>query len=186
MRHHLVCHPDTPQSAVSSIRVDIARRPHGYVTLEFRAVGAMGEVRWPGEATGAPGPWTRADGLWQHSCFEAFATVPGETGYFEANFATSGRWAAYGFIDYRAGMRAADDIELAAGGWSIRPRRAILNASLRVPVAYEGADWLMGASAVIEATDGAKSYWALSHPPGPPDFHNRDCFVAAVPAPRAA
>ena len=32
-------------------------------------------------------------------------------------------------------------------------------------------------SAVIEATDGAKSYWALAHPPGRPDFHHRSSFA---------
>jgi len=30
---------------------------------------------------------------------------------------------------------------------------------------------------VIEEKDGAKSYWALAHPPGAPDFHHRDCFA---------
>src|SRR3546814_10579152 len=32
-------------------------------------------------------------------------------------------------------------------------------------------------SAVIEETDGTKSYWALRHPPGKPDFHHPDCFA---------
>jgi hypothetical protein len=30
---------------------------------------------------------------------------------------------------------------------------------------------------VIEETNGAKSYWALKHPPGKPDFHHADGFV---------
>src|SRR3546814_3736372 len=29
-------------------------------------------------------------------------------------------------------------------------------------------------SAVIEELDGTKSYWALAHPPGKPDFHHPD------------
>ena len=41
----------------------------------------------------------------------------------------------------------------------------------------------LGLSAVIEAMDGTKSYWALAHAPGPPDFHNRDCFTARLAAP---
>lgn len=44
----------------------------------------------------------------------------------------------------------------------------------------------MGLSAVIEERDGTKSYWALAHAPGSPDFHNRDCFIATLPAPSAA
>jgi hypothetical protein len=37
--------------------------------------------------------------------------------------------------------------------------------------------WRLGLSAVIEETSGHKSYWALAHPPGRPDFHHSDCFV---------
>ena len=36
-------------------------------------------------------------------------------------------------------------------------------------------------AAVIEEVGGHKSYWALAHPDGPPDFHNRDCFIAHLP-----
>ena len=36
-------------------------------------------------------------------------------------------------------------------------------------------------TAVIEEEGGHKSFWALAHPDGPPDFHNRDCFVAHLP-----
>ena len=44
-------------------------------------------------------------------------------------------------------------------------------------------EWQMGLSAVIEERDGTKSYWALAHAPGPPDFHNRNCWIARLPAP---
>lgn len=40
-----------------------------------------------------------------------------------------------------------------------------------------------GLSAVVEETDGTKSYWALRHPPGVPDFHHPDCFALELPAP---
>lgn len=36
---------------------------------------------------------------------------------------------------------------------------------------------LLGLSAVIEENDGAVSYWALKHPPGPPDFHDANTFI---------
>lgn len=38
-------------------------------------------------------------------------------------------------------------------------------------------------SAVIEEVDGTKSYWALRHPPGPPDFHHPDCFALTLGPP---
>jgi len=41
--------------------------------------------------------------------------------------------------------------------------------------------WRAGVSAVIEEIDGTKSYWALAHPPGEPDFHDADSFVLELP-----
>jgi hypothetical protein len=35
---------------------------------------------------------------------------------------------------------------------------------------------LIGLSAVVEATDGSLSYWALAHAPGRPDFHHAHSF----------
>jgi hypothetical protein len=49
-----------------------------------------------------------------------------------------------------------------------------------------GKDWELGISAVIETRDRQKSYWALAHPPGKPDFHHADCFAATLPAPEKA
>jgi len=39
------------------------------------------------------------------------------------------------------------------------------------------ASWHLALSAVIEEAKGNKSYWALVHPPGKPDFHHRDSFA---------
>ena len=33
---------------------------------------------------------------------------------------------------------------------------------------------MLALSAVIEAIDGAKTYWALAHPSDKPDFHHPD------------
>jgi hypothetical protein len=38
-----------------------------------------------------------------------------------------------------------------------------------------------GLAAVIEETSGRRSFWALAHPPGKPDFHHADCFTLEVP-----
>jgi len=46
--------------------------------------------------------------------------------------------------------------------------------------------WKLGLSAVIEERNGRKSYWALRHPAGQPDFHHPDCFALELaPARRA-
>ena len=62
-----------------------------------------------------------------------------------------------------------------------RPHAFELSARIRVPTLGK-ADWQIGVSAVIEETDGPKSYWALAHPPGDPDFHHPDCFALEFPA----
>jgi hypothetical protein len=57
-----------------------------------------------------------------------------------------------------------------------------LSAGLEDPALPSGRDWLMGLSAIIEESDGTKSFWALAHPPGKPDFHHPDCFTLELPA----
>ncbi len=119
----------------------------------------------------------RTDGLWQATCLEAFVGSDDNQDYLELNFSPSTRWASYHFDDYRAGMREAEiapviDIE-------VGERRYGLHARLELP---DAATWHVGLSAVIEELDGRKSYWALAHAPGKPDFHQRTCFVLQLPA----
>jgi hypothetical protein len=44
------------------------------------------------------------------------------------------------------------------------------------------AAWTLALSAVIEEMNGNKSYWALAHPQGAPDFHHADCFALELAA----
>jgi hypothetical protein len=54
-----------------------------------------------------------------------------------------------------------------------------------VPGLPAGSTWQLGLSAVVEEAGGGKSYWALAHPPGQPDFHSPDCFALELaPPPR--
>ena len=56
-----------------------------------------------------------------------------------------------------------------------------LDVRLEWPAFADGQVWRLGLAAVIEETDGNRSYWALAHPPGDPDFHHSDCFALALP-----
>ena len=117
----------------------------------------------------------RADGLWNTTCAEAFVGLPSGA-YLEFNFSPSGQWAAYRFDGPRQGMRdepAEIDVRLEAG----RDRMAI-EAAVRCAALEPGLT--LGMTAVIEERGGIKSYWALKHPPGPPDFHDRACFTALL------
>jgi len=46
--------------------------------------------------------------------------------------------------------------------------------------------WQLAMTAVIEEQGGRKSYWAMAHPAGAPDFHDPACFTGLVAAPGAA
>ena len=70
-----------------------------------------------------------------------------------------------------------------------RPDISVLQSEGAVEVTASFAARLLGPepalalSSVIEELDGTKSYWALAHPPGQPDFHHPACFAATLPAP---
>lgn len=173
MRKALRLHPDSRCAAVTGVEVEVARPRPGSLVLRYVVTGGIADLRLP--PVTAP---ERVDGLWRHSCFEAF--VRAEPAYYEFNFAPSTQWAAYRFSDYRSGMRVAGEIgaprtEVRSSGESY-----VLQASLlldELPDLPDDATWRLGLSAVIEEADGNKSYWALAHPPGKADFHHSDCFA---------
>jgi hypothetical protein len=174
MRLALKLHPDSASAAASSVEVEVTRPRDGALTLSYVVIGKISAMRAPSIATPA-----RADGLWQHTCFEAFINIPPNTGYHEFNFSPSTQWAAYRFADYRSGMQVASEISAPSIEVSSRPDNYTLQAALNLDTANvtRSGPWRLGLSAVIEDTNGNKSYWALAHAPGKPDFHRADCFT---------
>ena len=173
--HRLLPAPDMPHPAVE-IAVEVAVVEVGLFRLSFHVTGDVCSIIWP--PVTAP---ERVDELWQHSCFEAFLGLGDGPGYVEMNFAPSRQWAAYRFDDYRQGMQAladfdAPEINVEGGqgdGFALSARFDLSRLANASPIS-------LGLSAVIEDIDGNKSYWALRHPPGPPDFHHRDCFALTL------
>jgi len=174
MRVALKPHPETPCAAVSEIEVELWRTQSGGLVLRYVATGLIRDVQFP-----AFSGWTRADGLWEHTCFEAFIRAAGGQTYCELNFSPSSQWAAYVFDRYREGMREACDIhpqvemKYGEGLYELRAyiaRDQLEALSLRAP-------WRVALSAVIEQENGEKYYWALKHPPGKADFHHADGFA---------
>lgn len=139
-------------------------------------LGEVGRLKLPLAA-----PPVRTDELWRHTCFEAFAKAAGGEAYREFNFAPSGAWAAYSFQTYRQGMHIAEDV--VAPNVTLRRGPGWLEVAALADVGERPLR--LGLSAVIEAADGRKSYWALRHPPEKPDFHHPDCFAVEIPAPLA-
>lgn len=174
----------TAHSRLSCFPAHLAARP---ITIEARTqLDAAGLhlhylLRGSMEALRIP-VWhdisAAADGLWQHTCLEAFVALPDSPAYHEFNFSPANRWAAYAFDDYRqrntvwtAGeppcltrLDRADGLELTA----------LVPASLLPTPCPPGLS--VGLSAVIEAQDGHLDYWALTHPGSKPDFHHRAGF----------
>jgi hypothetical protein len=180
MRQALKPHPDSPCAAAIQIDVEVARPRPGTVSLSYIVTGDVSGLRMPASSVPA-----RADGLWEHTCFEAFLRAPSGSAYYEFNLAPSTRWAAYRFDDYRSGMRVADEIEAPRIDAQAADSNYTLHAELaldRLPDLPGDAAWRLGLSAVIKEASGDKSYWALAHPPGRPDFHHSDCFAQELPA----
>ncbi len=168
MRQSLIPHPDSVCSAVTAIDVEVTRPGPRRLVLRYLVSGDTAAILLPRTR-----PPERADELWQHTCFEAFlANTPG---YLEFNFSPSTQWAAWRFDGYREGMRNA-----AVGAPKIETLlgfdRFALRAELAMPVLGP-----MALSAVIEEKDGGKSWWALAHPEGSPDFHHDACFALELP-----
>jgi hypothetical protein len=172
--HDLVCHPDTPALAVSAVGARVAGCDEHWLTLRWRIEGAGRLVVPPLARRG------RADGLWATTCFELFV-MRAEPAYAEFNLSPSEQWAAYDFIDYREGM--AGRAMLRDPDCTFRPgiRFALFDAAIPRKALPE-LPARIGLSAVIEETGGVKSYWALAHPPGKPDFHAEACFAATLAA----
>jgi len=177
----LVCHPAAPCALPLQISVSLAAadgEAGAGLLLRYDLRGDVSHLRIP-EPT-SPGP---ADGLWQHTCFEAFVARADEAAYREFNFSPSGQWAAYRFSAQRVRDAAAEAarvpvapvLQLERGEDSLtllawQPLHALPQAPLRQPLE-------IGLTAVIETTDGQLSYWALRHPAERPDFHHRGGFV---------
>jgi hypothetical protein len=178
MRRALKLHPDSHCDAVSGIEVDIARpRPHALI-LRYSIRGKVADIAWPPRT--AP---IRADELWRHTCFEAFVREGSGERYFECNFAPSTQWAMYAFSDYRSEMRRVERTKAPRIVSHSDDAHYELDVSVEFGAAPDATTWRLGLSAVIVETNGRISWWALSHPPGKPDFHHSDCFALTLPAP---
>ena len=178
MHHTLKLHPDSHRAAVAQIDVAVTRA-RGQLTLTYLITGKIADIRLPPPAARA-----RTDGLWQHTCFEAFVRKSPSPRYYEFNFAPSTQWAAYRFRGYREGMVSVEDMPSPL----IESRQTAETYSLQAALKLDAqpslpADdvWHLNLTAVIEETNGHKSHWALAHPAAKPDFHHADCFVLEVP-----
>lgn len=179
-KHALICHPETASRVVDSLEIQVELAEGGRLWIRYHLQGMIDKLAVPG-----PQEPTRADNLWQTTCFELFLRKKGRSNYAEFNFSPSSSWAAYEFADYRSGMTSLELPAAPKVGLDGSDSHFALEVELELPEPWGGLPVLAGFSAIVEGIDGAKSYWALAHTPGKPDFHRKDCFALTLPAPEA-
>ncbi|MCV0437308.1 MAG: DOMON-like domain-containing protein [Hydrogenophaga sp.] len=181
LRAPLRCHPATPGGVALAVSAEVHPRAEG-LHLSYMLRGDIAALCIPSPA--AP---VATDGLWQHTCFEAFVAVDGEAAYQEFNFSPSSAWAAYRFCAERARDAVAEGqrpVRLPAPQVSVTSEA--LTLTTRVPASalpLSPAVLSIGLSAVIEERSGRLSYWALHHPGTRPDFHHADGRTLRMAAP---
>ncbi|WP_143435919.1 DOMON-like domain-containing protein [Hydrogenophaga sp. IBVHS1] len=181
LRAQLRCHPAMPASLPLSLSVEVRTQSDG-LRLHYSLVGDIDSLRLPAPAAPVP-----TDGLWQHTCFEAFVAADGAAAYQEFNFSPSTAWAAYRFSGERERDTTAEALRrvlLVPPQVQNAPR--LLTLTARVPLdalPRSPAVLSLGLSAVIEERSGHRSYWALHHPLPQPDFHHRDGHTLRLAAP---
>ena len=178
----LKCHTSAPAQRVRDIQVSVRRSASDELHMTYCLHGNIPELRIP--SASVPRIGTR---LWEHTCFEAFIAVEGQSAYHEFNFSPSGEWAVYAFLGYR--KRVSQVSEVVPPWIAVRStqNRLELDTLVRLDglsAIHRRASLRLGLSAVIEASDGL-SYWALRHPTGKPDFHNADGFALLLEQPAA-
>jgi hypothetical protein len=174
----LTVHPSTPNDAVRSLEVRVRAAKSDILVFHYSLAADMSRVRVPAVDVGRP-----TDGLWKHTCFEAFVATPDAPGYHEFNFSPSRDWAIYRFSSYRQGMSHTETGE--APEISIRPcdDGLELEAAVRLGHLYdlrEARRLRIAMTAVIEDDAGSLAYWGLRHAPGKPDFHSPDGFALEI------
>ena len=178
-RIELIRHPGTASSgAVRRIDVEISYTADGALRLRYFVDGDMSRVAVP-----PPAPSRPVEGLWRHTCLEAFVAGEKSTAYCEFNFSPSTEWAVYGFTSYREGMALLEHTIPPRVAASVTDDRLALEAIVprETLLALPGESVLrLGLAAVIERPDGSLSHWAITHPGDRPDFHDPDGFVLQV------
>ena len=172
-------HPFATDAAapLRGFTVRAARPAPAHLVLEYALEGDLEQVRFPLPAAPDPGP---TDGLWRHTCMEAFVGSPSPGPYLEFNFATSGQWAAYRFSGYREGMAPLTGIRPPRIEVRTQSDQLLLSADLELPAQLAAGHLRLALTAVVENVQGQLAYWAQRHAPGRPDFHHPHSFVLEI------
>ncbi|HEY0682565.1 MAG TPA: DOMON-like domain-containing protein [Steroidobacter sp.] len=175
-------HPSTPDDIVTGITVEVDSLTTDLLVLYFRVTGNIDRLQLPAQAASK-----FQDELWKHTCLEAFLAFADSDVYYEFNFSPSSQWAVYRFDGYREGMTPLHPAP--PPRVIVRRREGELDFDVDIHLGaipgltaddIKDRELRMAVSAVMESDQGRKSYWALAHPQGKPDFHHRDGFALVL------
>jgi hypothetical protein len=172
----LVCHPTTPCNYVSAVTARVDRLSADLLIFYYEIVGDIDQLQLPPQRRSA-----HTDGLWQHTCLEAFVRPAGARNYVELNFSPSSEWAVYRFEDYRRGMTPVEPPHAPKIICRRREDRLAADVDVHCSGLVPRADLQLALAVVLEDQHGVISYWALNHAQGNPDFHNDAGFVLKLP-----
>jgi hypothetical protein len=177
----LVCHFRSPCSYVSAVTVRVDRMSEDLLIFYYQVEGDIDRLQLPPQR-----PSAHMDGLWRHTCFEAFVRAGDARGYLELNFSPSSEWAIYRFDDYRRGLRSVAPPQAPRIICRRRDDRLEADVDVHLSGLMPPAELRLGVAAVLQDQQGHISYWALAHPPGAADFHHDAGFTLNLPLAGAA
>lgn len=177
----LSCHSSNHGTNIQKFSVSCHRTENGILEFSYRVEGHVSAIRIP---HGSLSKFT--DGLWKHTCFEAFLKSADNAGpYYECNFSPSKEWAIYGFDSYRTGMTPKVDMIPSEISFFQDEHLLILETSIDLN-ALESAMKVnkmeIGIAAVLEESNHGHTFWSIRHPEGQPDFHHPECFSLVMEA----
>jgi len=206
----LVAHPDTPARAVTGVSCTYVWRSPGEWRLDFSVDAPPRALRLPAPASPEriDGLWHHTcfelflrdprdgaylefnfspSGQWAAYQFDGYRSgmreldvprpsiVGSDPTHFVAGISSHLR--GLGLDEATIGKLVA-----AAPAMPTEVARFSLSAGFEHASLWRGISIRAAVSAVIEESDGTRSYWALAHPPGKPDFHHADGFALELPA----
>lgn len=148
------------------------------VILEYFLVGPTRHLHFPPLHEGED--VLRRDELWKTTCLEAFFSFDqdSDSPYLEVNCSPNGDWNAYAFTGYRQGMRPDGTASVHLIHRALESDEAIFRVKIQSPALKNFKH--LGITAVIEFSDGSKSYFALTHSGPQADFHNKSSFTHSL------
>jgi hypothetical protein len=149
------------------------RKTSGILAVAYKLVGPINELSFQ-SSSGKP---ERKNGLWEETCFELFIMPCGSEAYWEINLSPSGDWNIYRFNGYRRGMQEEQGFKKLPFNVKTLTDCLMLDIEIDLKKFIKSQSAInVGVNAVIKNGDN-KTYWALAHKGGQPDFHRKDGFT---------